>query len=363
MKHRLHVISLPHTQTTRAFSSCAYTEKVRKFCDMMTDRGHAVFLYAGEHNEARCAEHVACIREAERAAAVVGHYTAASFDVALPHWRTFNGRAIAGLHDRLEPRDVICLIGGLAQQPIAHAFPNHLVVEFGVGYGGSFAKHRVFESYAWMHTVYGFEARTKSSVHDADGTWFDAVIPGYVEVDQFPFGDKPDNYVLFLGRLIERKGIRVAIEAARAARRPLVVAGPGELPPGCLCDYRGEIGPDERGRLLAGAAALIAPTIYLEPFGNVVVEALTCGTPAVTTDWGAFTETVAHGVTGYRCRTLAEFVAALHAVDRLDRHMIRNHAVATYSQAVIAAQYETYFDRLASLWGAGWYAMNDAAAA
>ena len=360
--HRLHVVSLPHTQTTRAFSSCAYTEKVRKFCDMMTDRGHVVFLYAGEANEARCHAHVACIGESERRAALHGqHYTAASFDPSLPHWRAFNGRAIAALHERIEPRDVICLIGGIAQEPIAQEFPHHIAVEFGIGYGGSFAQFRVFESYAWMHTIYGFEARHRSSVHDADGVWFDAVIPGYVDVDDFPFGAEPDNYVVFLGRLIDRKGVGVAVEACRRAGRRLVLAGPGTPPPGV--DYRGEIGPQERGKLLAGAAALIAPTIYIEPFGNVVVEAMTCGTPAVTTDWGAFTETVAYGITGYRCRTLAQFVAALQDVDQLDRLAIRNHAIATYSLGAIGARYEQYFDRLATLWGAGWYASASDAAA
>jgi ethanolamine utilization microcompartment shell protein EutL len=53
---RLHLVSLPHTQTTAAYSWCAYTQKVSHFADMMTERGHEVTLYAGEHNEGDCAE-------------------------------------------------------------------------------------------------------------------------------------------------------------------------------------------------------------------------------------------------------------------------------------------------------------------
>ena len=58
---RFHVASLPHTQTTRAYETCAFTANVRKFADMMYARGHEVYLYAGEENEAACTEFIPCI--------------------------------------------------------------------------------------------------------------------------------------------------------------------------------------------------------------------------------------------------------------------------------------------------------------
>ena len=53
---RFHVVSLTHTQTTKQFVNCAYTEKVRRFCNMMKSLGHDVYLYAGEQNEAEVTE-------------------------------------------------------------------------------------------------------------------------------------------------------------------------------------------------------------------------------------------------------------------------------------------------------------------
>ena len=81
------------------------------------------------------------------------------------------------------------------------------------------------------------------------------------------------------------------------------------------------------------------------------------GTPVITTDWGAFTETVVDGVTGYRCRTFGEFVQAAKDAPQLDRQAIRDRAVATYSLEAIAPRYERFFHRLSQLWGDGWYTL------
>ena len=106
---------------------------------------------------------------------------------------------------------------------------------------------------------------------------------------------------------------------------------------------------------MGGAIAVFAPTIYVEPFGYVVIESQMCGTPTITTDWGAFVETNVQGVTGYRCRSFAEFLEAAENAGTLDRAKIRQHAVENYSVEVISERYERYFARLGTLWGKGWY--------
>ena len=321
----------------------------------MTNLGHEVILYAGEENEAPVAELVTCISEQQRATAVGNdHYTTASFDTSLPHWQVFNATVIHEMGKRLEPKDFICLIGGTAHKPIADAFPSHMSVEFGIGYGGTFAKFRVFESYAWMHSIYAGHNNPTA----VDGNFFDAVINGFIESDQFPAGDGKGDYYFFIGRLIERKGYRIAQEVCERLGKRLIIAGPGEQNGG-YGEFIGEVGPEKRAELMAGAIALFAPTTYIEPFGNIVVEAQMCGTPTITTDWGAFTETNINGVTGYRCHTLSDFVRAAEDVKLLDRNAIRKQAIEKYSLEAIAPKYQDYFNKLLTLWDDGWYEMGE----
>lgn len=351
---RFHVVSLPHTQTTKAFSVCAYTEKVRKFCRMMKERGHTVYLYAGEHNEAPCDELITCITEAERAAAVGDKpYVEASFDWNLPHWRNFNERAASRIRQRAEPHDFLCLIAGFAQKPIADALPEMMAVEFGIGYGGSFAKYRVFESYAWMHTCYGSKA---PNPHDLNGNFFDTVIPNYFEPELFPFSVEKDDYYLFIGRLVDRKGFAIASEVCEHLGERLLIAGHGTPPK--YGEHVGVVGPVLRGQLMSRAKAVFVPTMYIEPFGGVAVEAMLCGTPVITTDFGAFTETVQHGATGFRCSTFADFCEAARNVENLNPYYISHYALR-FSLEKIAPRYEAYFARLSTLWNKGWYEGKD----
>lgn len=370
-KMTFHVVSLPHTQTTLEYNACAYTEKVRKFCNMMKSLGHTVYLYASEENEAACDELITIAPKSDQQK-WFGDYDHKSkffnitWDATDTHWVMSNRRAIAEIKKRASKKDFVCLIGGTCQEEIAKGLPDMISVEFGIGYQGTFSQYRVFESYAWMHYVYGKQ--------QSGGKFYDAVIPNYWEVEEFPMAHSLDrkDYFLFVGRMIKNKGPEIAVEVTEALGAELLLAGQGVNKQftnkdgmnnifadevrleGMKIKHIGHLNSEQRGKLMSEAKAVFIPTTYVEPFGGVNVEAQLCGTPVITTDWGAFTETVIDHVTGYRVRTLGEAIWAAKNVDKLDREQIRRIAQANYGTERVKYLYQAYFEQLNTLWDEGW---------
>ena len=145
----------------------------------MKSLGHTVYLYASEENEAKCDELITCITKEEQLELIGGagplDNGKAKFEMGLNYWDLMNNRATTCIMDRAKKTDFICLIAGLCQKPIADALSGNINVEFGIGYGGVFSNYRVFESYAWMHTIYG--AQTGGNAAAADGKYYDCVSP------------------------------------------------------------------------------------------------------------------------------------------------------------------------------------------
>ena len=326
--------------TTDNFNWCAFTSLVGSFATMMTRYGYEVILYAGPDNEAECAEHIVCSDKPANTEPFVPPWTAEYF-------RPMNGRVIAEMSKRIKPGDIILRQQGPCTELVQQAFPRNVSCEPICGYAGATAPAKVYPSEAWRHLVLGWQCGLRGeNVHTIWGMSSDATIPHFLDVDKFPQGDGGD-YLLFVGRLGGMKGDNIAAQVAEQLGIPLKVAGPG--PPPAYGEYLGVVKPKERAELMGGALAVMTPSQFPEPFCLVAIEAQMCGTPVLATDWGAFTETVEQGVTGYRCNTVDEFVRGVKEAKALDRDAIRERAIRLYSYDAVAPQYAAYFDRIATL--------------
>ncbi len=382
---RFHITSLPHTQVSKLYCACAYTQKILNFCAMMRGLGHHVILYAPEGSTADCDELVQTISTAEQVA-FFGEYDwrkemfKIEWNENEPYWKVTNYRTAAEITARAKRGDIVCLVGGTCQKPIADLLDKQsvAVTEPFIGYRGSFAQFQVYESYVHQSA----NAVRQSKNGDPDGNNYWDVVPVYFDPDDFPEGKGDGNYYAYLGRLISRKGIAVAENTIKAMREmglsgaTLKIAGQGvkswdaethtlitedgQTFQGPHIEYVGFADVKKRAELLGGAIAAFTPTQYYEPGGNTSVEPQACGTPVLASNFGCFTQQVEHAVCGYRPTTLKEWVRAAELCKTLDRKKIRERALARFSLQSVAPLFEQYFIRVHDLYTrGGWNNLQD----
>jgi glycosyltransferase involved in cell wall biosynthesis len=178
-----------------------------------------------------------------------------------------------------------------------------------------------------------------------------------IDTDNFTFRETPEDYLLFLGRFTEGKGVLQAIDVARRVGMKLVLAAAEDdyyrekVAPhvdGTRIVYFGEADFAAKVKLYGGARALLYPVQAREPFGLVLAEAMACGTPVVALDLGAVREVVDEGVTGMIFGSLDAMAANLTSVFTLDRRRIRERAVARFGVERMVNEYVRVYERVVS---------------
>ena len=372
-KFRFHVLGVPHTKTNLNYTQCAYTQKIYKFCKMMTERGHEVIHYGVEGSNPICTENVIVVSD-EIYKKVYGNYDYKNsffkYNVNDECYQTFYKNAIIEINKRKKPHDFLLPFWGAGVRPVCDVFPDLIVVEPGIGYGeGLWAKYKIFESYAIYHAY-----RTLNSVAYCHQNQYEVVIPNYFDLNDFEINfdkesrlNNKDRYFLFVGRVYDGKGVNIAIQVCQVLGIKLKIAGqlsdkyknykwPDNI------EYVGSVNTKQRSDLMKNAIASFLPSQYVEPFGGVQIENLLCGTPTITSDWGGFAENNINGLTGYRCRTFDDYLnAALNCLDgKIDYKECRKFG-ENFSLENVALKYEKYFNDVLTLYTNrdGWYAITD----
>lgn len=370
---RLHLLGLPHTITSPAFSHCAFTGKVLRFPKMMVPLGYDVIHYGVqgadfgfEHQKTRSdvsgsLNTVDIITKKEQHE-LLGHdhsdprrFYADDANTELPVYKEFNRRLRERLMDTVTRADLVLL-------PLGHGHHEAVgdlsfrLVELGIGYNTLYdqAPFKIFESNAWMHHHQGRQNRS--------GKNYEWVIPNYFDLADWAvqLTPKPDK-VVFLGRICDEKGMQTVLEVAkRCPELQFFFCGQGQPEPYLRegsdnLFYLPPVTGRERSELLGSAMAVLMPTVFTEPFAGVSVEAQLCGTPVLSTSYGAFTETIQDEVTGFRCHTLGDYLEALRLAPALDRQLIADRARRMYSLERVGKMYHRAFQQIKDLDKAGWY--------
>lgn len=207
------------------------------------------------------------------------------------------------------------------------------------------------------HGTLSFTGCSRHLIRTVQGIGRWDVIYNAVPVGTFSFSDTVagDAPLVFLGRIEHIKGTHLAIEAARRSGRRLIIAGnipddaahldyfTRQVEPwvdGDRVKYVGPVDDAAKSTLLSGAAALLMPVLWDEPFGIVMAEALACGTPVIGLSRGAVPEVVEEGLTGFHCQDIEGLVAAIGRVGVLSRRACRASAERRFSQPSLVDAYE-----------------------
>lgn len=180
-----------------------------------------------------------------------------------------------------------------------------------------------------------------------------ATIHNGIRLDGFTLRRRSGEYLAFLGRLAFEKRPDRAIEIALAVDMPLRIAA--KIDPADhdyylhaikpmlshpLVEYLGEIDDEAKDDFLGGAYAYLFPIGWPEPFGITMIEAMAAGTPVIAMGRGSVPEVVAHGRTGFVCRTLAEMIEAVRRVPEISREACRRHVEERFTAERMTDAYE-----------------------
>jgi len=164
------------------------------------------------------------------------------------------------------------------------------------------------------------------------------------------------GYLAFLGRISPEKRPDRAIRIAQRVGIPLKIAAKVDkvdeayfrndilpLVDGQGVEFLGEINEREKTTFLGGAAALLFPIDWPEPFGLVMIEAMACGTPVLAFRCGSVPEIVEDGITGKVVESEDEAVSALPEVSNYDRRAVRQRFEERFAAARMAREYEDLY--------------------
>jgi glycosyltransferase involved in cell wall biosynthesis len=188
------------------------------------------------------------------------------------------------------------------------------------------------------------------------------VIHHGIDAANFPRGNGKGGYVMYLGRMCFEKGAHRALHAAHLAGVRLLVAAKMReaeerryferyVEPYLNDDLRyvGEVSHEEKLELLAGAAGLLLPIRWNEPFGLVMLEAMACGTPVLAFPEGAAPEVIDHGRTGLLCHDEYDMAAAIGRLGDLDRGACRAAVEGYFSKDRMVTEHLELYEALVAI--------------
>lgn len=179
-----------------------------------------------------------------------------------------------------------------------------------------------------------------------------------IELEKFPFSEKPGDYILFAGRIIKEKGVAEAIQAVIKAGEKLLIAGTfskddywqEKIKPhlGRKIKCLGAVPRSQLYKYFQNAKATLFPIQWEEPFGMVMTESMACGTPVIAFNRGSVPEVVRNGKTGFIVKNVLEMAEAIKKINSISRKDCRKHVEKYFSNEHMVEGYEKLFFKISA---------------
>jgi glycosyltransferase involved in cell wall biosynthesis len=255
------------------------------------------------------------------------------FHVDLLHYpliRDFVDRTVTTLHGRLDLEDLRPLYSAFSDAPRVSISNN---------------QRKAMPGVSWAGTVYHGLPRDLLPFYPAPNGGYFAFL-GRISPEK-----RPDRAIEIANRVGAKLKIAAKIDRVDQAYwddviKPMVAASPN-------VEYVGEIGDREKADFLGNAVGLLFPIDWLEPFGMVMIEAMSCGTPVIAFRCGSTEEVIDHGVSGFLVGDLSEAVAAAERIGELDRAKARAAFERRFTIERVASDYLRVYRGLPGLRAVG----------
>ena len=304
-------------------------------------RGHEVTTFASGDSDVP-GRHIPTVSEALRPSAFEGnplYYVLLTIESVLDHADEFDI-----IHSHLEWPSL--LLARVSPTPVVSTFHGRLDLPFAT------------EMFA--RPTAGLVAISQNQAASHPEVEWAAVVHNGLNLEGAPFERRRGDALCFVGRVTPEKGIVEAIDIAKATGRPLRIAAKAGPTPaersyfedvfqpalreaGDLVEFLGELGQDDRDRLVAESYASLMPGSWPEPFGLVAIEALACGTPVVARRVGGLPEVIREGIDGFFGDDTTQLAFLVGRVDELDRAAIRESVLDRFSASRMTDGYEAVY--------------------
>jgi glycosyltransferase involved in cell wall biosynthesis len=192
-----------------------------------------------------------------------------------------------------------------------------------------------------------------------NSNWLATILHGLPKENCPYYPEAKGGYLAFLGRISPEKRPDRAIEMAIRSGTPLKIAAKVDkadqeywdetIEPMIhhpLVEYIGEINEEQKKDFLGNALALAFPIDWPEPFGLVMIEAMSAGTPVIAFGNGSVPEVIKDGVAGFIVNSMDEAVEACRKVKDLPRAGVRAHFEGRFTAEVMVRKYVSAYEQL-----------------